>query len=92
MTESWWSDGTCTSERMIDAYGPTDDCGNCSSRRGAHSAGCRQRFGSIQCGSLQKKRSQSPLAFARETLVDETVTKLVSDALSDARCDKDRRE
>ena len=47
-------------ERMIDAHGPTDSCRKCSTRKGNHSAECRQRFEKIQYDLLQGKLGQAP--------------------------------
>ena len=50
-----------STERMIDAHGPTDSCRKCSTRQVNHSGECRQRFEKIQYDLLQEKLKQAPI-------------------------------
>ena len=60
--------GLYITERMIDAYGPTDDCRKCSTGLGNHSAACRQRFEQIQADLLAEKLRNNPVE-SEQTLV-----------------------
>ena len=42
-------------EKMIDWFGPTDDCPKCSTGKGSHSVSCRQRFEKLQSELLAEK-------------------------------------
>ncbi|CAK0831915.1 unnamed protein product [Prorocentrum cordatum] len=51
-----------TTQRTINARGPTGDGRTCSAGYGSHSAACRRRFETIQAELLREKKEKDPVA------------------------------